>query len=264
MRRTSVALVVVVGLACPPAPDMADAGPPPPSPCTPRTCEGCCRFGDGDVVGTCELGTTTEACGAAGRVCERCSANEGCVRGFCRGPDEPAPPGARVVFATSETFTGNLGGLVGADARCAALAADAGLAGEFFAFLSTVSDAGALAAPERFTGSAPWILRGRDARGKLLQPFANVEALKAPPRSPIDQDEHGRVLFLGDKRQVWTGTLLDGGLDAPTPTRDTTCADWTTERTTGLYGIIDVPTDKWSGLGAIACASDNRLYCFER
>jgi hypothetical protein len=266
MRCTSLAtvIVVVLGPGCPPPSKPPDAGPPAPRPCTARTCEGCCRFGPEDVVGTCEPGTELTACGAAGRACETCGAAEACVRGFCRGPDEPAPMGARLVFASSETFTGNLGGLSGADARCAALAADAGLPGEFLAFLSTMSDAGVLAAPDRFSGADPWILRGRDARGKLLVPFANAEALRGPPRSPIDQDEHGRVLFLGDKRQVWTGTLLDGGVDAPMPDRDTTCGDWTTERTTGLYGIIDVPTDKWSGLGAIACASDNRLYCFQR
>ncbi|MCA2981079.1 MAG: hypothetical protein INH41_31170 [Myxococcaceae bacterium] len=262
MRRAGPIVMLLFGTtACPPPPDVPDASTPPP--CSPRTCEGCCAFDDATPGGTCVGGAEATACGAGGRACEACASAEACVRGFCRGPDEPAPPGARVVFVTSATFTGDLGGLAGADARCGALAADAGLPGRFLAFLSTVGDGG-LAAPDRFSGAAPWVLLTRDARGKLLTPFPSADALRGPPRSPVDQDEAGRVLFLGDKRQVWTGTLLDGGLDAPRPDRDTTCGDWTTSRTTGLYGIIDVPTDKWSGLGAIACASDNRLYCFQQ
>jgi len=170
-----------------------------------------------------------------------------------------------VVFASSQTFTGQLGGVSGADRHCQALAADAGHSGRFLAWLSDATDAGVrLPAIERFTGNGPWVLSTRDARGKVLQPFANRDALRGPPRSPIDQDEHGTVLALGDKRQAWTGTLLDGGVELPLTGRDTLCERWTSERTTGLYGVIDVPTDKWSGLAAITCASDNRLYCFEQ
>lgn len=223
-------------VACPQPPPAQDAGVREPVPCSARTCEGCCVVLDGFPAGTCLTVADATACGLGGRMCETCSGAERCVNGFCRGPDEPAPANARLVFASSATFTGNLGGLAGADQRCAALAADAGLSGTFLAFLSTVSDGGVVAAPDRFTGPDPWILRQRDARGRLLKPFDDAASLRSPPRSPVDQDEHGRVLFLSDKRQVWTGTLLDGGLDAPTPMRDTTCGDWTTERATGLYG----------------------------
>jgi len=171
----------------------------------------------------------------------------------------------KFVFASSATFTGNLGGLRGADDACQALASDAGLSGTFRAFLSDFTDAGQpISALDRFTGNGPWVMRTRDAMGKVLRPFDSKAALAGPPRSPIDQDETGHVFVLFDKRQVWTGTLLDGGLELPTPNRDTTCGHWSTINATGLYGIIDVPTDKWSGLGAVSCASDNRLYCFEQ
>ena len=49
--------------------------------------------------------------------------------------DAPAP--ANVAFVTSGTFTGNLGGLAGVDAKCNAAALSAGLTGMFVAWLST-------------------------------------------------------------------------------------------------------------------------------
>lgn len=239
---------------------------PGPRPCTPSSCEGCCAFSGPSDPGTCHPGATEGACGAAGSTCVACAASETCsdLR-VCRGPDEPTPVGALRVFATSRTFTSDLGGLDGGDAKCQALAADAGFTGRFVAFLSDVTEQGArINAVDRITSAGPWVLRTRDARGRVLRPFESRAELAGPPRSPIDQDETGHVFSLFDKRQVWTGTLPDGGAEAPAPMRDTTCRRWSSQATTGLYGIIDVPTDTWSGLGAVACASDNRLYCFEQ
>lgn len=241
-------------------------GCPGPRPCTAITCEGCCTFATPSDPGSCHRGNDVSACGTGAAVCSRCETGETCSElRVCRGPDEPLPAGAKLVFATSLTFTGDLGGLDGGDAKCRDLAADAGLPGTFIAFLSDVTEQGQrLAAVERFTGNGPWVMRTRDARGRVLRPFDDRASLAAPPRSPVDQDETGHVFALFDKRQVWTGTLLDGGAELPAPMRDTTCRRWTSVSTTGLYGIIDVPTEKWSGLGAVACASDNRLYCFEQ
>lgn len=255
MRRF-LAVVLLVMAAC-----------PGPKPCTSITCEGCCTFATPSDPGTCHAGDDTAFCGVRGSVCARCETGETCSPEFkvCRGADEAFPSGAKFVFATSQTFTGDFGGLDGGDAKCQALAADAGLSGSYLAFLSDVTEAGQrINAVERFTGNGPWVMRTRDARGKVLRPFDDRASLAGPPRSPIDQDETGHVFALFDKRQVWTGTLLDGGAELPMPMRDTTCRRWSTQNATGLYGIVDVPTEKWSGLGAVACASDNRLYCFEQ
>jgi hypothetical protein len=253
--RVALALCGLLLTACP--------GPPP---CSARTCEGCCRFASSSDPGTCHPGDAGTGCGAGGVTCATCAGDETCsALRVCRGPDEPWPAGAKIVFATSLTFTGDLGGLDGGDARCEALATDAGLPGAFLAFLSDVPPQGpTVTAASRFTGNGPWLLRTRDARGRLLRPFDDLAQLAGPPRTPIDQDERGRVFGPFDKRHAWTGTLLDGGAEAPAPMRDTTCRSWSTIAATGLYGIIDVPTDLWSGLGAVSCASDNRLYCFEQ
>jgi hypothetical protein len=52
------------------------------------------------------------------------------------GFDDGIGPQAKIVFATSQGFTGNLGGLAGADAICQAEANAAGLPGTYKAFLS--------------------------------------------------------------------------------------------------------------------------------
>lgn len=257
MRAPIAVTVVLLSLAGCPGPSAL---------CSPRNCEGCCTFATPSDPGTCHPGTEIAACGSSGSVCAACVAGETCsdLR-LCRPPDEPWPMGAKIVFATSQGFTGDLGGLDGGDARCAAIAADAGLPGRFLAFLSDVTEAGArLDAPSRFSGNGPWVLRTRGARGQVLRPFDDRASLAGPPRTPIDQDEAGRVLGPFDKRQVWTGTLPDGGAELPMPMRDTTCRRWSSVSATGLYGIIDTPTDAWSGLGAMSCANDNRLYCFEQ
>ena len=60
----------------------------------------------------------------------------------------------KFVFASSTISDGDLGGLGGADTECNALAANAGLSGEFVAWLSTNS----LNAVDRMAGSVgPWL-----------------------------------------------------------------------------------------------------------
>ena len=61
----------------------------------------------------------------------------------------PVAP-TKTVFVTSEVYTGNLGGLAGADQKCNALATTAGLSGTFMAWLSTAGESPST----RFTRSA--------------------------------------------------------------------------------------------------------------
>lgn len=46
----------------------------------------------------------------------------------------------KTVFVTSQTYTGNLGGLAGADAQCNLLAKAAGLEGSYLAWLSDATE----------------------------------------------------------------------------------------------------------------------------
>jgi hypothetical protein len=55
----------------------------------------------------------------------------------------PPPAGARLFFTSDVAFTGNLGGLDGGDARCQAMATDAGLPGAYGAWLAGTAEASA-------------------------------------------------------------------------------------------------------------------------
>ena len=54
-------------------------GPTQPEECGPQTCNGCC-----DATGTCQGGSTPQACGIFGGACQQCAA--GCQGGVCRSP----------------------------------------------------------------------------------------------------------------------------------------------------------------------------------
>src|SRR5579862_2649322 len=115
-------------------------------------------------------------------------------------------------FVTSATFTGDLGGQTGADAKCARAAKAVGLSGTFKAWLSTSK---------------------RNAKDKLGtargfvrvdgQPFADQVSDIVAGRifNPLDIDENGDA-HPDSPNPVWTGTLGDG-----TVATGDTCSDWT-------------------------------------
>ena len=155
------------------------------------------------------------------------------------------------VFTTSLTYDGALGGLAGADAKCAAAASGAGLTGTWTAWISD----GATNAIERITDVGPWsLLDGTVA-------FDDKAMLAVHPHVPLDIDEHAAQTFAC----VWTGTLATGA-KAPA-----TCASWTSTTDVG-GGVIGTGAidGRWTDdaahgpCGASTCADKFRLYCFEQ
>lgn len=142
------------------------------------------------------------------------------------------------LFVTSATFSGNLGGLSGADAKCNAAAQSAGLAGTFVAWLSD-SNADAITRVQDF---GPWSLVG----GQMV--FSNKASLATGPSVAPNQDERGAQV----QGQVWTGTA-GGGLMA-----STACVDWSadTSSESGVGGDWGAPprTGPRARLGAL-CAT---------
>jgi cysteine-rich repeat protein len=101
--------------------------------------------GDGDPQPECGNGVVE-----ADEVCDDGNANDDVCTNTCAWG-----PATRIVFVTSEIYTGNLGGLAGADAKCQSLADAAGLPGNYMAWLST----GASSPSTRFTQSPnPYVL----------------------------------------------------------------------------------------------------------
>ncbi len=160
------------------------------------------------------------------------------------------PPAALRVFVTSTTQNGNLGGLGGADAICAARAAAAGLTGVYKAWLSDASTA----VGSRITRAATIPYRRLD--GAMIA--ANWQDLTdGVLAAPIDKDENGATVT-GD---VWTDATIAGAIDAAE------CLAWT-GITTGFKGQTGASTATnaaWTHDVVFEdCAQSRRLYCFEQ
>src|SRR5262245_59197581 len=129
------------------------------------------------------------------------------------------PGGSCTVFVTSQLFTGNLGGLVGADAKCQQLADGAQLPGAFKAWLSDSTT---------------------DARDRLTQatvPYIRVDGIQIADGfqdlvdgsldAPINVTEQGDTV--PPFQLVWTGTNEEGRLGLGPGASIQTCTEWTTE-----------------------------------
>jgi hypothetical protein len=197
---------------------------------------------------------------------------------------------ARHMFVTSKGFTGNLttlageaDGLMAADALCNRAAKDAGLAGEFVAYLS-VRDLGPGGGPtrlawERIRGNGPWKAVG--SGDVLFTDRAALEGATLPSFRAL-RTEKGELVGKGlspTSPRVWTGTPRadkGGGSD--------TCANWTVAKS-GSGGLLPgtcgclgehCTAEDWRahayGLYPGTCFCQNptpyeddqpRLYCFE-
>lgn len=145
-----------------------------------------------------------------------------------------AQDGTMSFFVTSENpgQGGNLGGLEGADAHCAALAEAAGVTGRTWrAYLST----SAQNARDRI-GAGPWV----NAKGETIA--ESVDALHGGNNITKDTalNERGEVVNgRGDepnRHDILTGSLPDGTVAA-----GQTCEDWTSDgaETAGMVGHHD-------------------------
>ncbi len=201
------------------------------------------------------------------------------------GKDSPtAPSGPAVgVFVTSATSpTGNLGGLVGADATCLRLATAAGLGGRTWrAYLSVERDAS--------NGGQPTHARDRIGTG----PWYNVnKALVASTLAELHSRTGDAALFVDERGQringQWTGSptpnehdILTGSNADGTLFAGGTCMDWTSGAAgdTSRVGHADGlgpgqstagALSSWNAAHAGQCANTapgggaGRFYCFAR
>lgn len=155
----------------------------------------------------------------------------------------------RVVFATSQTFDGNLGGIAGADAKCmAAAAAVPALASKTFrAWVSTASSSPAAT----FTSDGSFVTVDGAVIGDS---FNNVR--EGTLMSTITTETGASVSV-----NVWTGTDENGfnvsGED---------CNGWTdaTASYQGQRGNTDFLQYYWSSNDWKDCDHHSALYCFEQ
>jgi hypothetical protein len=195
---------------------------------------------------------------------------------------EAAPPAKKIVFVTSNTYQGNLGGLDGADAECQRLASDAGLSGTFKAWLS---DSKTSASSRLTHSSGPYALVtglvvANDwaglTSGTLLHAIDTTERGGSAPAAATSPTNCGGTdcNTHGCAPSAWTNSLSDGTIvDA-----HLTCSDWTStndvsdcggadagsDETESIWGQATKADSTWSGLGYAPCAAYASLYCVEQ
>ena len=156
------------------------------------------------------------------------------------------------VFVTREAYTGNLGGLTGADASCMAAAGDATRPGIWKAWLSDdVWDAiDRIPQPDaeyRLVNGTLIANNKADLTGGTLDAPIQVDEFEVPVEGSFE---------------VWTGTDADG-----TNSGVGTCANWTSndDAQTAQSGLADATDPTWTDnedLGEETCDVLKRLYCF--
>jgi hypothetical protein len=181
----------------------------------------------------------------------------------------------KVVFVTSVTGDGNLGGwadaggntgLEAGDAICQARAEASGLTGTFKAWLSDDND-DAYCRIHNLTGkkssncgqatlpvaAGPWVRTDGFPFGERIDQLLNNGVVFAPLR----YDEQGNLVVSG--LDYFTGTTADGTLNDSAP-----CSNWTSNSSTFVTrGDTDVTSYSWANFGSLSCATSRHLLCFQ-
>lgn len=168
----------------------------------------------------------------------------------------PPPPSTTYnrVFVTSTTYTGNLGGVIGADTKCQERADAARLGGTWRAWISGGSDSTS-ASNRLYHSDVPYMLLNgnRIATDWNNLTDGNIELA-------INLDE-----LWAEKRSVaWTNTKETGDYLKELPIN--ICSEWTSSapEDSAWIGYNNSTDEKWSNAGGTICSVPANLYCFEQ
>jgi hypothetical protein len=182
-----------------------------------------------------------------------------CFQESASPPPQALGTAHKRAFVTHAAYTGDLGGLTGADRKCNDAALDGGLSGHFIAYLGT-ADAGPAT---RFPSGGPWYQHMADGGVRLT--FNNAANVANSPRAPLRSDEHGHdrgaVGCSQNECLYWTGAV---GAFEP---GSWSCADWTTSVLSNQTTPIGSPTaddPKWTNAQWESCSYPHALVCLEQ
>ncbi len=157
------------------------------------------------------------------------------------------------VFVTSANYTGNIGGIAGADLKCLQLANNAGLGGEWKAWISKDS---ASSPSTRFYRSTTAYKRVDGAT--VANNWADLT--DGSLISAINKNEFGQTVAAGTR--VWTSVTSSGGARGA----NYDCGDWTGSSSSvyAYYGRATNTNSYWTADISAPCTNNYRLYCFEQ
>src|SRR3989344_827665 len=168
-------------------------------------------------------------------------------------PMPSAPPLSKRVLVTSSKYSGDMGGLSGADAKCQSKADKAKLGGIWKAWLS---DSYTPASSRLNHSDYPYVRIDNQVVATSWSDLTDGEL-----RNGINIDENGKVIVTNAFTGAWTGTDSSGNIRTPN------CMDWTS-RSTRLQGVGGgVGATYFWTVGAYPtdeCSTGFYLYCFEQ
>jgi Collagenase NC10 and Endostatin len=186
------------------------------------------------VSGYCYISGKCYTNGAAGTGCQVCNTS------IDRWSWSAKPNCGVVLVALNSGFTGNLGGISGANAKCATQAAAAGLTGTFKAVLSSTTQSA-----KALLSTAQAAEPVYNSRGELL--YSSWNAMWSPSKwtgSNTIWSFAGKKVDEGlgaapnwDDADAWHGSTSKGVLRT-----GLTCTDWTVTTGNGSVGEIDMNT----------------------
>lgn len=180
----------------------------------------------GGTCGACETG-------------QACESAEDCISQVCQ--DNVCSYTDIVIAALNEAHQGDLGGLAGADALCAAQAMDAMQDGTWVALLATQNENPNRDFTTLFPGAQGTNFPVKNIQGTELLPFWNQMFLNASGQIADDiytfsgvEVEEGMANPDWNDADGWTGALTTGLVAA-----NQTCTDWTSTAGTGRNTELD-------------------------
>lgn len=213
----------------------------------------CVEVGEGSSTGAVSMDATSSTLPATTTTTETTStesssgvAESGSSSGSSSSTGEGPGRQPNIVFVTSQGAPKGVNVVEDADLLCNALAQDAGLPGEYVAWLSTSK----LAAIDRLAGARGWVRP--DGR-----PFADrpADILEGRIFYPPVLDELGQEVR---NRRALTGTSEEGDAGS-------TCEDWTTvEEASATAGEPGATFSAWSTNNTEDCIENQSMgvYCF--
>ncbi len=211
----------------------------------PNFCGGCttdCGAGNNCSNGQCK-----------NKVGTSCTNHAECMSGLC---GENVCTVGKFVFASSVSYTGDLGGLAGADSKCQVLAGKAALPGTYKAWLSDLTDSPST----RFSHLMDYLPYFR-VDGKLVA--SNWDDLTdGELKFSLSADEYGSPRQTGP----WTGTAIDG--TRATQNEKELCGNWVSPsdgfgELEGITGISTETSGLWTNDVPTGCTNERSLYCFQ-
>jgi hypothetical protein len=168
------------------------------------------------------------------------------------GSQDGVADGDHRIFVTSTSYTGNLGGISGANAKCAGHASSVGLTKVYKAILSdsTADVVNTL----QITGGV-----------YLFTDNTNITLVVAAGSELWDTDTKDLLNTVGVDESYnsitatpWTGSDSDGTLAIS----NDHCTNWTTTATEGQVGSSIITTDAWlEGTADVLCSNSHPIFC---